>query len=64
MDGYQGKEVGGRTGSGNDTYTLLILCIKQTTDEKMQCSMGTMLNALWTEREGNPEMRGLMYTYS
>lgn len=64
MDTKRGKEVGGRNWEiGNDTYTLLILCIKQTTDEKMQCSMGAMLNALWTEREGNPEMR-LMYTYS
>ena len=46
MYGYQGgKGVGGRNREiGIDTYALLILCIKKTTKEKIQCSMGTVLN--------------------
>ena len=64
MYGYQaGKEVGGRNWEiGNDTYTLLILCIKQTTNEKIQFSMGTMLNALWT-RMGRKSRNEGTYVY-
>ena len=32
---------------GTDIYTLLILCIKQTTNENILDNTGTLLNAQW-----------------
>ena len=66
MYGYQGgKGEGGMNWEiGIDTYTLLIVCIKQTIEGNICIAQGTLLNALWCPKwEGNPKAMGYMYMY-
>ena len=65
MYGYEGeKGWGGKNWeTGTDTYTLLILCIKWTTDGNMLCSTGTHLMCCGDLNEGSPKGRGYRYVY-
>ena len=50
---------------GIDIYTLLILCIKQITNENLLYSTGNSTQcSVVTECEGNPKKKRYMYTYS
>lgn len=51
--------------TGTDICTLLILCIKQMTNENLLYSTGTLLDALWLPKwEGHPQNRGYKSTCS
>ena len=63
MKGERGG-VGGIRRLGLTNNTLLILCIKWTTDENMLYSTGNSPSALWSPKwEGSPKGRGYLYVY-
>ena len=47
MDTKREREGGMNWEIGIDIYTLLILCVKQITNETYSTAQGTLLRALW-----------------
>ena len=60
--GYQRGSKGEWHGLGDWDWQILLLCIKQITNETDCIGQGSPLNALWPKWGGNPRKKGHMYT--